>query len=82
MSNTAGETPQMEEPEDDDPRWRIAEPTETHHGLVVIDHDGTVFVETVDSEGEVHQSIMVGAMDFEEVQRLSNALTEVTDRHE
>lgn len=43
----------------DDPQKWIKEPTETFHGLRLVDHDGTVFVEQIDNDGEKRQSVMI-----------------------
>lgn len=56
----------------------VKEPTEVFHGIRVVDHDGTVFIEQIDKDGEKHQSIMVRGE--EEVSELSEALIEVADR--
>lgn len=58
-----------------DEEYWIKQPTEKFHGLRVVDHDGTAFVETVDDADEEHLSIMV---DEEEVGALGEALTEIT----
>lgn len=44
---------------DTDPKKWISKPTKTFDGLRLVDHDGTVFIEQIRSDGQEHQSIMI-----------------------
>lgn len=63
---------------DTDPKMWVSSPDPVFHGLRVVDHDGTAFIETVDDTGEVHVSIM---LDTDEVSGLIQALQRVERRH-
>jgi len=55
----------------------IDEPTETFHGIRVVDHDGTAFIEQVDNDGNDVQSMMFS--DPEELDKLIEALQKVAE---
>jgi len=43
----------------DDPQKWIREPTDSIHGIQLVDHDGTAFVEQINGDGDEVQSIMI-----------------------
>jgi len=63
-----------------DETYSVAEPTDTFHGLQVVNHDGTAFIEQIDNDGNEVQSIMVS--DPVEQEKLIDALTRVTEGEE
>lgn len=49
----------MSQPKPEDPYKWIREPTESLHGLRIVNHDGTAFIEQIDNDGKEWQSIMI-----------------------
>lgn len=49
----------MSQAQQDDPQKWIREPTDAVHGVRLVDHDGTVFIEQIDADGNKVQSVMI-----------------------